>query len=186
MVIKMMISGVNSTNNNIYRKNKYPDKNQLGFGAGKIPDKLIINTISSFENMGQIQSNAIRSAGKAILSPIVILLNPFLDHKDEQSRRYSAALLPVEAVLSFMSTLASNFAVSTVMDNLANKGRLGDFYNPSKPSGGAHLKILKDRVLVVATLAAIPVVSYIVNKVYPTIIHKIVPGFLEKNGGSQE
>ena len=98
----------------------------------------------------------------------------------KKSKRYSAVLLPVEATLTFLSAVTSNFIVSSLLDRFAKKGKLNDFYNPTKNTlGQAHLNILKDRILLLTTLIVVPFVSYLVNKVFPNIINKIFPNFLE-------
>jgi hypothetical protein len=166
---------LNYSNNNNFRKSP-----NLNFGSSIIPKEILVDTVSYFGQMGQIKSTAIRSAGKALLSPLVILFNPLVKkNEDKQSRRYSAALMPIEAAVSFFEALAVNFLICLSLSSLAKKGKLGQFYNPVKNIiGQANLNILQDRVSIIMTLITIPFVSSLTNKLFPKLVNKTFPDFL--------
>ena len=151
--------------------------NSISFKAAYSPDSLLIKTAQQFSRMGQIESDLIKASGKALLSPLFILNNPFIN-QEKKSRKYSAALQPIEAVLAFVCSAVINLSAGFIISKLARKNSLGYFLNPVKnPVGMQNLKIFKDRFFVILTLITIPLTSSLINYFSPAIIKKIFPEY---------
>ena len=160
----------------LVKKHSYKNTN-VSFNANFNADSLIINTAKDFSGIGQIQADFIKAIGKATLSPLFILMNPFVK-TDKISRKYSAILQPIEAMLAFGCSTIVNLTAGLLMDVLAKQGRLGHFFDPAKnPVGGANLSYFKDRTFVIITILAIPITSSIINYLAPKIIRKIYPEY---------
>lgn len=138
-------------------------------------DSFLVRTACTFAETGQIKSDAIKAAGKALLSPLVIMNNPLIK-EDKESRRYSAAMQPIEAGISFLASILVNLTAAVFINKLAARGALGDMYKVTGKAGKAlldsqkNLGIFKDRVFVGITLLTIPITSTILNKTYPKIL----------------
>lgn len=138
-------------------------------------DSFFVKTACAFAETGQIQSQAIKAAGKAMLSPLMIMNNPLIK-EDLDSRKYSAAMQPIEAGFAFITSTFVNLAAGRFINKMAASGRLGDMYKFAGKTGNAlikaqkSLKIFKARAFVAITLVTIPVTSTILNKTYPKIL----------------
>jgi hypothetical protein len=155
---------------------KKSGSNKLSFSCLPVTSP-VVKTLGVFANTGQIHSDFIKASGKAALSPLVIINNP-LASKDKKSRKYSALMQPVEAAIAFTMSTVTNLGAGRVIDNIAKKGKLGDFYNISnkplslKQITSQRLEMFKNVTFFGLALAVIPITSSIINYLVPKILNK--------------
>ncbi|OGI03799.1 MAG: hypothetical protein A2Y25_07245 [Candidatus Melainabacteria bacterium GWF2_37_15] len=130
---------------------------------------------------GEKVANIVNAAGKFAIAPLVIAFNP-LSKENKETRVYSAWKQPIEAVLTIAIQLLALNQIDKYVDKLSLEGKLADDFNLKGVSKGPNLELIqkklgvfKDRIGILAALAAIPVVTSITNWAYPKAMKKIMP-----------
>ena len=142
----------------------------------------LVRTLVKLEEQGfEKLANIVNMAGKAIVAPAVIIMNPLVSKDDKEDRKYTACKQPIEAIIMGASQLFMLSFLEKKLDNLSKKGKLWDEYNIKNKCSDKleeslkRLNILKDRLGFIFVLATIPILTKISNYIYPKIMNIIMP-----------
>lgn len=150
-----------------------------------------VRTSAWFARMGGERfANLVNAGGKFAIAPLLIAFNPFSE-EDKETRIYSAWKQPIEAVLTITAQLAALSQIDNYLDKLSIQGKLAKDYNIKNLTVGTEnfnftnkkLGVLKDRISILAALAAVPVITTITNWAYPRVMKKILPEAYAKKKG---
>lgn len=140
---------------------------------GKSSMEKVLHLFSNFDKALSIEKA--KTLGKAVLTPLVILWNPFCKHdkKSQNERKGSAIVQPLEAGFEFLSYLVASILTSRFVESRIIKenknikmtaGKIvARLYNISDKHGEGCLKILKDRISTIVGVLMIFPVSLAVN-----------------------
>lgn len=126
---------------------------------------ILIKTLKFFSRIGSRETDVLNMLGKAVLAFAATTYNPFVKNEtkeDKQARKYSAWMLPVEAILLFSSTLVLSLALNKGIDFLGKKGHLkvlGKSFNKELVNNETlnnNLNALKDLSYYAAAIVSVP------------------------------
>lgn len=140
----------------------------------------IVKITEGFSNISHTRSDIFKAAGKVLFTPLMIILSP-LEKRNEEDRKYNAAIVPIETGIALVTSLVTALAVGKGLEKLAKKGVLGEMYNIAKgDKANKYFNILKDRAFFIAGLITIPFTSKLCTEAFPRVISKFFPS-LEHN-----
>jgi len=183
--------GAVGLNSRFHPKSNIKKDNNIIFGA-KIPMNpeieaaFKVKLLKFFANSNtSMLSDICKASGKAIITPFVILFNPF-SNQDKRSRKKTAWLQPLEALMGFTFGTCINLTAMKYIEKKALAGKFGDIYiNAGKSIETAGpkealniinaqkaLRILKGRASTTAQIMTIPILSLLLISIFAKINSK--------------
>lgn len=144
-------------------------KQQLSF-RGNGTTQVVLDTAKYCSSMGQIQSDFFKAMGKAVITPIFILKNPFIQN-DKNGRNLTALMQPIEATLCFMFSTSINLLANKIIEPMAKNNYFGEYFNPLKNKEAFN--IFQNRMFFLVTFLSIPLLSLVLNRLLPNIVNSL-------------
>lgn len=153
--------------------NSMQQKKQINFGYAPKPllqkskgffINYLDNVLKNEKGVGQLASNVINYAGKAILEPAMILVGSTFTHEDKDNVKSNMMIPPVLAGITLGLSSMFGFIANNFIGTAAKTGKLGEFFTRE-----ANIKELKSHSHLAMTFLAIPVAAKLLNWALPKL-----------------